>query len=77
MTKWLAHVSEVSCRSALYCYIGATLDSSTTVTHLDLVLENPRILLHRIAQEQSPRRSGELDGRSFMASIPDHIFGEG
>lgn len=41
MTKWLAHVSEASCRTACYWYIGATLDNSTTVNHLDLVVGVP------------------------------------
>lgn len=43
MTKWLAHVSVASCRTISYGYIGATLHSSTTATHLDLVLEEPGI----------------------------------
>lgn len=62
MTKWLADVSEASCHTVCCCYFGATLDSSTTVTHLGLVLEDLEVFLHRIAQEQTSHRSGELDG---------------
>lgn len=77
MTKWLALVSVASCGTTSYYYVGATLQSSTTATHLDLVLEEPGILLLRIAQEQIPHRSGKLDGRPVVACISDHIFGEG